>query len=198
MDGSTVSRRLFLQGTGSLTGSAALRAGIPGLAALLQAACSARDDAAAFAVLSAAEARELEAISASILPTTDTPGATEAGVVWFIDKALGDFAAPQLESLRSGLAAFEQPIADRYAGAKRYSDLDESEQNAYLASQEDTPFFGFVHTLTLMGMFGMTQYGGNRDHVGWKLLGLDPHQHGYQPPFGFYDAAYREGQENGE
>ncbi|MEQ8205967.1 MAG: gluconate 2-dehydrogenase subunit 3 family protein, partial [Woeseia sp.] len=160
MDGNTVSRRLFLQGTGSLTGSAALRAGIPGLAALAQAACSARDEGAAFDNLRAGEARELEAISASILPTTDTPGAREAGVVWFIDKALGDFAAPQLDFLLGGLADFQRPIADSYAGAERYSDLDESDQEAYLTNQEDTPFFGFVRVLTLMGMFGMTSYGG--------------------------------------
>ena len=193
-----MSRRLFLQGSGSVAGASVLRAGLPGLAALAQAACSARDEGAAFDMLSADEARELDAISARILPTTDTPGAREAGVIWFMDKALGDFAAPQFDVLRGGLAEFQTLVSSRYPGVERYSALSEADQDAFLAEQENTPFFGFVRVLTLMGMFGMTRYGGNRDHVGWKLLGLDPHQHAYQPPFGYYDAAHREEQDNGE
>jgi hypothetical protein len=39
----------------------------------------------------------------------------------------------------------------------------------------------------------MSSYGGNKDNVGWKLLGLDGLHHGYQPPFGYYDAEYMEG-----
>ncbi len=42
-------------------------------------------------------------------------------------------------------------------------------------------------TSSLAGMFAMPSYGGNRDHVGWSLLGF-PHQHAWQPPFGHYDA----------
>ena len=38
-----------------------------------------------FEVFTAAEAADIRAIAARIVPTTDTPGATEAGVVYFID-----------------------------------------------------------------------------------------------------------------
>ena len=41
--------------------------------------------------------------------------------------------------------------------------------------------------MTLCGFFGMSSYGGNRDNVGWELLGFDGHRGAWQPPFGHYD-----------
>ena len=38
-------------------------------------------------------------------------------------------------------------------------------------------------------MFSLPEYGGNRDGVGWKLLGFED-QHVFQPPFGYYDRDY--------
>lgn len=184
-------RRRFLQGSGSLAALGGLRVTAPAFAAVAQAACSARDEGAAFATLSGAEARELDAIAARILPTTDTPGAREAGVIHFMDQALGDFMAPQLDFLRAGLAEFQAPIAAAFDGAERFSDLDEADQDRHLATRDQSPFFGLVRVMTLMGMFGMQKYGGNRDNVGWKLVGLNPGQHAHQPPFGHYDAEYR-------
>jgi Gluconate 2-dehydrogenase subunit 3 len=54
---------------------------------------------------------------------------------------------------------------------------------------ERTPFFERVRLLTLLGMFALPKYGGNRDHVGWQLIGF-PDQHIFQPPFGYYDREY--------
>jgi hypothetical protein len=76
-----LTRRGFLQGTGGAVASTLMRAGVPALAAVSQAACSARDEGAAFETITDAEAREIIAVAARILPTTDTPGATEAGAV---------------------------------------------------------------------------------------------------------------------
>lgn len=194
MDGS---RREFLQGSGVLAGASALRFGIPGLAVLSQAACSARDAGAAFETLSAGEARELDAITARILPTTDTPGARDAGVIWFIDKSLGGFLAPRKDVLLGGLADFQAPVAAAFPGATQFSDLDEADQDRHLRTQDTTPFFGFVRFMTLAGTFGMASYGGNRDGASWQLLGLDPHQHAFLPPFGHYDAAAATGDNHG-
>jgi hypothetical protein len=36
----------------------------------------------------------------------------------------------------------------------------------------------------------LSEYGGNKDGIGWKLLGMDPHTHAYVYPFGDYDAEY--------
>ena len=45
-----------------------------------------------FEFFTPAEAAEIEAMAARIIPTDDTPGAREAGVIYFIDRALMTFA----------------------------------------------------------------------------------------------------------
>jgi gluconate 2-dehydrogenase gamma chain len=193
------SRREFLAGSGGLAGASLWRGGLPALLAVSGAACSARDEGAAFAVLSADEGREIEAIAARILPATDTPGAREAGVVWFFDKSFGSVMSDRLDFARGGLAEFEAGVPAEFPGAQRFSDLDESDQDAWLKAQENTPFFGLVHFMTLCGFFGMSSHGGNRDHVGWQLLGFPTEHHtAWQPPFGYYDAQYMQGESDGE
>ena len=172
MIGDELSRRTFLQGSGTFVGSTLMRAGVPAIAAVSQAACTARDEGAAFETITAAEAREIIAVAARILPTTDTPGATEAGAVYFFDKALGSFFADRLEFGRMQLAAFQSGIADAYPGAERFSDLDEADQDAYLKTQEQSPFFQGARVLTIFGVFCLSKYGGNRDYAGWKTMGF--------------------------
>jgi gluconate 2-dehydrogenase gamma chain len=190
-----VTRRLFLQ---SGAGAAFARTGLTGLIAIAESACTARDESAAFTTLSAADAREFEAIAARIIPATDTPGAREAGVVWFMDKAFGTVDADYFGDAKDGLAAFQTSIASAFTGAQKFSDLDESDQDQYLQSTEDSKFFGMMRFMTIMGFFAMSKYGGNRDDVGWKLLGLDAQHHGWQSPFGYYDAEYMKDAQNGE
>lgn len=156
-----------------------------GLAALAEAA-HAQMAEGEFKTLTPKEARELEAIAARILPTTDTPGAREAGVIWFFDQTLGTFNADKLAALRSGLKEFQASVPD----GKRFSDLAEATQDAYLKTREDSEFFALCRFMTLCGFFGMRKYGGNRDDAGWKLIGMSPHQHVYTSPFGYYDEEY--------
>jgi gluconate 2-dehydrogenase gamma chain len=192
------SRRESLAGSGGVAGTALWRGGLPALLAVSGAACSARDEGAAFEVLTADEGREIEAIAARILPATDTPGAREAGVVRFFDKAFGSLMEGSLDVARSGLAEFEAGVAGQFPGVQRFSDLDEADQDAYLAAREKTPFFGLVHFMTLCGFFGMSSHGGNRDQVGWQLLGFPTEHHtAWQPPFGYYDAEYMRGESDG-
>ena len=70
----------------------------------------------------------------------------------------------------------------------KFSGLPFAQQTDVLRSVEDTPLFGAMMFMTKCGMFSLPAYGGNRDHAGWDLLGFD-HQHAWQPPFGYYDAA---------
>ena len=193
-----LTRRTFLQASGSLAGSTLMRAGLPAFIALSQSACSARDTAAAFENMSNAEARELSAIAARILPTTDTPGATEAGAVYFFDKAFGTFLADSIDTNRAQIADFQSGVAAAYPGAALFSDLDEADQDEYLKSVEETPFFEGARFLTIAGVFGMSTWGGNRDDIGWKMIGMDGPPHAWAPPFGHYDAEYMKEQNNGE
>jgi len=190
MERDALSRRLFLQGSGGILGSTMLRAGLPAFVAVSQAACSAREEAAAYENISNAEAREIIAIAARILPTTDTPGATEAGAVYFFDKAFGSFFAPMAGPARGMLAEFQAGVAEKYPGAEVFSDLDEADQDEYLASVEQTPFFQGAWFMTMAGVFGMAHHGGNRDDIGWHLVGMDGPPHAWSAPFGDYDAEY--------
>ncbi len=191
MNPEALTRRLFLQGSGSLAGSMIVRAGIPTFIAVSQAACTAKEETAVFENLSSAEAREVIAIAARILPTTDTPGATEAGAVYFFDKAFGTYFSAMREPARQMLAGFQAGIPSAYPGAEFFSDLSADDQDAYLKSVEQTPFFQGARFMTLAGVFGMSMHGGNRDNIGWKLVGMDGPPHAWVHPFGHYDTEYQ-------
>lgn len=197
MNGNSISRRHFMQGSGAVAGSSLLRLSVPALAAAAQAACSARDEGAAYKILGAAEALEIEAIAARILPTTNTPGAREAGVIHFFDNVLGGEMAGMLGGIRGSMGAFQDGIADRFSGAERFSDLSEADQDSWLADKQGTPLFNMVHPLTLIGFFAMSKHGGNKDHISWDLIGFEGHG-AAQPPFGYYDAEYMEENRNGD
>ncbi len=177
-----ISRRRFLQSTGALGGASLFRVGVPSLVAITQAACSARDEVSAFQTLGAEEAADFAAIAARIIPTTDTPGATEAGVIWFWDKALGaDFDAllPDVRALREQLNAnLEKPFAE----------LSATEQDAALRTIENDYRFEFWRLMTIFGFFSMAKHGGNKDHISWDLIGFKGHHGAWTPPFGYYDA----------
>ncbi|NOX68555.1 MAG: gluconate 2-dehydrogenase subunit 3 family protein [Gammaproteobacteria bacterium] len=193
MQDNPITRRRFMGNSGALAGSSLLRISVPAALALAETACTARDEAHAYQTLTSAEARELDAISARILPTTDTPGAREAGVVYFFDTVLGDQFAGQLGGFRALMGQFLGGIEGRFAGAKMFSDLNETDQDAYLTDHDKTPFFGMLHAFTMMGFFAMSSYGGNKDNIGWKLIGFDG-RGAAQPPFGYYDAQYMQGE----
>jgi gluconate 2-dehydrogenase gamma chain len=69
--------------------------------------------------------------------------------------------------------------------------LNEEQQDQLLRQIETSEFFNTIRFLTVAGMFSSPEYGGNRDKVGFELLGFTD-QHAWQPPFGFYDADFAE------
>ncbi|MCC6929063.1 MAG: gluconate 2-dehydrogenase subunit 3 family protein [Gemmatimonadaceae bacterium] len=140
-----------------------------------------------FTTLTPDEARELAAVAARIVPTTATPGATEAGVIYFIDRALGKEQGRSLKLLRAGVADLARRAARRKPGATRFSALAAAEQDAVLGDVERGEFFQAMRFLTMVGMFGDPSWGGNREAVGWKIIGFE-HRRSYTPPFGWYDA----------
>jgi gluconate 2-dehydrogenase gamma chain len=193
MKGNRLTRRLFLQGSGAFASQSALRTALPGVFALAEVACSRREETRKFAVLTDREAIEFEAIAARILPTTDTPGAVEAGVIWFFDSAFDALMKDDLGAARQGLDDLQSSL-----GGQQFSALDDTAQDRALEAIEDGQFFDLMRNMTIYGFFGMSQYGGNRDNLGWQLLGVDDPVHTWQPPFGFYDAEYMLEENNGE
>ena len=186
MGHSAISRRAFLESSAGVAGASWAKVILPGLAAVSQAACTAKEEEAPFTILEQSEATEFEAIAARIIPATETPGAREAGVIHFLDQSFGTFNAPMLPMLRGGLEQLLGSVAD----GLKFSELSEKQQDVLLEDNQDTPFFQVMRMMTFAGFFGMSEYGGNKDGVGWQMLGMDPHAHAYVSPFGYYDAEY--------
>jgi gluconate 2-dehydrogenase gamma chain len=183
-------RRQFLADAGSTLGTALAAAQWPAIASACRHAASgaANPGDTAFHFLSKDEARDVDAIAAQIMPTDDTPGAREAGVPYFIDRSLSTWAAGVADPFRAGLRDFRAGFSAVHP-SQIFAAADSATQFAYLTQVDGTEFFGIVRQLTLLGMFALPSYGGNKDGAGWKLLGFED-THAFAPPFGYYDRDY--------
>lgn len=140
--------------------------------------------------LTPAERTTLDAIAGRIVPATDSPGAIEAGAPDYIDIALANPYKPQLARYQRGLAEL-----DRYATAtfgKPFAALSAEQQDEMLENLEggkikevtDGPqFFELVRRHTMEGFFCEPYYGGNRDMIGWKLVGFPGQRYGYDDAY---------------
>jgi gluconate 2-dehydrogenase gamma chain len=152
---------------------------------------------AAFAFFTRREAETIGAAAARIFPSDDLgPGATEAGVVYYVDRALaghdrglqdlyrrgaalldrlagGAFAAAPADAQDAVLAALEQgtePPEGPTAGAPR-AEAEAGPQAPPPAEPPARLFFQALVTHTREGLFSDPVHGGNRAMVGWRLLG---------------------------
>ena len=188
------SRRAFLKDSGTILSSSWVTLNMPLIIAVGQTACSRRESAAQWTNLSTDEAAGLGAVADQIIPPDETAGASEAGVVYFIDAALSGFMSYAAPLLREGLVTLDQAAQGIHQTGEGFTALSFDEQTALLKSREHTPFFQTMLILTKLGMFALPEYGGNQGHAGWKLIGFD-HRHAWQPPFGFYDEQYAQGKD---
>jgi hypothetical protein len=75
-----------------------------------------------------------------------------------------------------------------FAGA-RFADLPVDKQIETLRNIEGTRLFGTVRFLTVLGFLASPSYGGNRERIGWRVVGFKDDHH-FAPPFGYYDRDY--------
>ncbi len=181
-----ISRRDFVATAGSLGAAWFLADADERRAAVDHATHQASQPQPALQVLTREQAAEVEALASRIIPSDDTPGAREAGVVYFIDRGLATWARDQRPVFSEGLSKLARDVGAKFPGRARLSALSEAQQDEVIRSIEQTPFFGAMRFATLAGMFSLPSYGGNRDYAGWKLLGQENAME-YRPPFGWYD-----------
>jgi gluconate 2-dehydrogenase gamma chain len=185
-----MSRRAFLNAGGEAAKGSCIILTLPMILTACEQANEARVNNDAFNKLSAEEVLEYSAIAARIIPSDETPGATEAGVSYFIDTVLGDNMEEQHQILREGLSNLQNESTAQHNIAYFHL-LNEVQQDQLLMEIESSEFFSTIRFLTVAGMFSLPEYGGNKDKVGFELIGFVD-QHAWQPPFGFYDADYAE------
>lgn len=201
-----LNRRNFLLRAGTGLSAAWVTAHWP---ALLSAATHAHNAAKAatppkWEFLTAEEATEVEAITARIIPSDETPGAREAGVVYFIDRGLATFGADDQKTYREGLPELQARVGEMFPGTTKFSGLTPQQQDQVLHSFDEASaatrrgsrarpgaknFFDTVLQHTITGFLIDPDYGGNHDGAGWKVIGRE-REHMFQPPFGYYDKDY--------
>jgi gluconate 2-dehydrogenase gamma chain len=201
-----LNRRNFLLRAGSGLSAAWVTANWP---ALLSAATHAHNAAKAtppprFEFLTPEEAAEIDAITARVIPADDTPGAREAGVIYFIDRGLATFWADDQKTYREGLPELQTRVTEMFPSVAKFSGLSTEQQDEVLHSFDENTvaargpfrvrpgaqnFFEAVRQHTINGFLVDPDYGGNHDGVGWKVIGRE-REHMFQSPFGYYDQDY--------
>lgn len=158
-----------------------------------------------------AEAKEVESLASCIIPSDGTPGAREAGVVYFIDRALVTFAVDDQTTYRQGLPEIQKRLHELFPEASLFSAATSEQQETVLASLDEAgaknpprrprgnfrpnptaqPLFEVLRIHTIAGFLidPETDRKGNRGGVGWAVIGREP-GHSFQPPFSAIDKGY--------
>lgn len=144
-----------------------------------------------------AEAALLIPICEQIIPRDDTPGATDAGVIHYIDRQVSSVLSRHQQTYRQGLAAFRQTCLqvfkqpfeqlpfDTQTEALRQLEAGKAPKELWREPSAKV-FFNLVCDHTMQGFYGSPRHGGNRDYASYRMLGLAyPNligQNRYAPP----------------
>jgi gluconate 2-dehydrogenase gamma chain len=133
------------------------------------------------------QAADYEAFAAQIIPTDETPGAKEANVVRFVDFALSEIEPQNKQDFAKALEALNAQAKKTAPQAASFAALTSAQQVEAMKAIEKSGDFGMLKAYVLIGFFGDPTDGGNKNEVGWKLIGFEDKFY-YAPPFGYYDA----------
>jgi len=164
-------RREFIKTAGLLYGSL-----------LLLPACSSSTQGK-YIVITDKEADCLIALCERIIPADDCPGATDAGVIHFIDKQIDRRFPEEKELLQKGIESLQNWCRTKYS--KNFEELSTElqintlqmmEKNEMPQEQWTVPpgkFFRKVLDRTMQGFYGSPRHGGNKDYMSFRMLKLD-------------------------
>src|SRR6478609_2046311 len=189
------SRRAFLKGAAAGAGVVATAALTPDALAQTRKADApamahmAPGGAGHGAFFNSEESAAIAAFAERLMPgAPGKPGATDAGVLNYIDLALAGAYSDQQEFYRHGLIQLDAYCRKNYNAA--FPRLAPAQQDAVITALESGKAEGFawpraqalfntLRTHTMEGMFADPVYGGNKDFTGWVLVGFP----GAQPLF---------------
>ena len=135
----------------------------------------------AFTALSLEEAVTLDALFEQLFPVDDRgPGASQIGVINYLDRALSGPYARHLETYRLGVRALDTESESRFR--KSFAEIDSAQQQELVAALENNSarsfkaveaksFFELARSHLQEGLFSDPIYGGNQDKSGWRVLG---------------------------
>jgi gluconate 2-dehydrogenase gamma chain len=137
------------------------------------------------------DAKTVAAFAERLMPgAPDKPGATNAGVLNYIDIALSGAYSDQQDFYRRGLAQLDAHCTAAYGKPFRRLGATQQDECIGALAQDKAPefvwpsaraFFATLRTHTMEGMFSDPVYGGNKDFAGWQLVGFPGAQPIYTP-----------------
>ena len=125
----------------------------------------------------------LIAICEQIIPGDDTAGATDAGVIYYIDRQISGPLARHQPSYRLGLESFrktchqvykvpfEQLPFEQQIEALRQIEAGKAPKELW-ADLSQQAFFELVLDHTRQGFYGSPRHGGNRHYASYQMMGL--------------------------
>jgi gluconate 2-dehydrogenase gamma chain len=138
------------------------------------------------------QATTLEAIVDEIIPPDDFPGGKDAGVLYFIDNAVARWDTPARWDYVVGLEGVNESSQILFRSA--FSNLSSDQKTQVLRALEsgEAPgriwerfelgrgrsggtssqrFFDVLIQHAMQGYYGAPEYGGNKDHKSWTMIG---------------------------
>lgn len=166
----TVNRRSFIKTGGTIT------AGIY----FLPACSSIIHEEVPYHFFTKDEGECVIALCEQIIPADDQfGGATDAGVVYYIDRHLSETFSEQAPIYRESLKKLQSHCNKEFG--KAFQNLDSNEQIDLMKLMESnnidpkswkqpTAFFRLIHSHTMQGFYGSPIHGGNKNHMSFNMM----------------------------
>jgi len=110
-----------------------------------------------------------------------------ANVLRFVDFALSEIEPQNKADFTKALKALNERAKKTNPEATSFAGLNSAQQMETMKSMEKTDGFGMLRSYTIVGFLGDPADGGNKNKIGWHLIGFKDDFY-YAPPFGYYDA----------
>ena len=130
------------------------------------------------------EAECLIALCEQIIPADQDPGATDAGVIHYLDKQTYLRFPNDLPTYQKGVAALQATCKEQYGMlfqkldyATQIETMKRMEQGrlpeAHWEGVRQQSFFSLILSRTMQGFYGSPRHGGNKDYISYRMLKLD-------------------------
>jgi len=130
------------------------------------------------------EALCIIAFCEQIIPKDESPGATDAGVIFYIDRQLSGVFHYDRETYRIGIKNLQDYCSKKYG--KPFENVVFDEQTKFLKTMESNQlnenewqqgnpsnFFNLVRSHTMQGFYGSPIHGGNKNYMSFEMLRID-------------------------
>lgn len=119
-----------------------------------------------------------------IIPKDESPGATDAGVIYYIDRQLSGVFHYDQETYRIGIKNLQAYCSKKYG--KTFESVIFNEQTKILKALESnqlkdtewtqgkpSDFFNLILSHTMQGFYGSPIHGGNKNYMSFEMLRID-------------------------